>query len=97
MAFDKPHMEWLREHHPEVELHQPEHHRAVLFDRRMENSLAIGVEGAYLAGSRHVADLFNDSGMFGFDGVCRLMRLIEEAAEQETDLGQLINGYGLVV
>lgn len=97
MAFDKPHMEWLREHHPEVELHQPEHHRAVLFDRRMENSLAIGVEGAYLAGSRHVADLFNDSGMFGFDGVCRLMRLIEEAAEQETDLEQLINGYGLVV
>ena len=44
-----------------------------------------------------MADLFNDSGMFGFDGFCRLMRLIEEAAEQETDLEQLINGYGLVV
>ena len=76
---------------------QPEHHRAVLFDRRMENSLALGVEGAYLADSKYTADLFNDGGMFGYDGVIRLMRLLSEAAEQETDLEQLINGYGLVV
>ena len=97
MAFDRPHMEWLQEVHPEVELFQPEHHRAVLFDRRLEESLAIGVEGAYLAGSRHVADLFNDGGMFGYDAVCRLMELMEEAVGVETDLKQLINGYGLVV
>lgn len=97
MAFDRPHMEWLKERYPEVELCQPEHHQAVMFQRRMENSLAVGVEGAYLAGSRHVADLFNDSGMFGYDGVCRLMKLIEAAAERETDLKELINGYGLVV
>lgn len=97
MAFDRPHMDWLKEHCPEVEICQPEHHKAVMFQRRMEKSLAIGVEGAYIAGSKHVADLFNDSGMFGYDGVCRLMKLIEEAAKQETDLKQLINGYGLVV
>ena len=97
MAFDRPHMEWLMEHHPEVEIVQPEHHRAVLFDRRIENSLAIGVEGAYLAGSKYVADLFNDGGMFGYDGVCRLMSLMEAAAQQVADLEQLINGYGLVV
>lgn len=97
MAFDRSHMDWLKTFHPEVEVFQPEHHRAVLFDHRMEESLAIGVEGAYLAGSRHVADLFNDGGMFGYDGVCRLMKLIEEAAKTETDLKQLINGYGLVV
>lgn len=97
MAFDRPHMDWLKECHPEVTICQPEHHQAVMFQRRMENSLAIGVEGAYLAGSKHVADVFNDGGMFGYDGVCRLMKLIKEAAEQETDLKQLINGYGLVV
>lgn len=97
MPFDRTHMEWILKEHPEVEVFQPEHHRAVLFDRRIENSLALGVEGAYLAGSKHTADLFNDGGMFGYDGVIRLMRLLSEAAEQETDLEQLINGYGLVV
>jgi hypothetical protein len=97
MGFDRAHMEWLLKEHPQVEIFQPEHHRAVLFDRRLEKSLAIGVEGAYLAGSKHTADLFNDGGMFGYDGVCRLMALLKEAAKKETDLEELINGYGLVV
>ena len=55
------------------------------------------MEGAYLAGSRHVADLFNDAGMFGYDGIVRLMGLMEGAMEAEVDLEQMINGYGLVV
>ena len=97
MPFDREHMEWLVRNHPKVEICQPEHHRAVLFSRRLEYSLGIGVEGAYLAGSRHVADLFNDAGMFGYDGIVRLMGLMEGAMEAEVDLEQMINGYGLVV
>ncbi len=96
-SFDKEHLEWLLKEHPEVEFSQPEHHRAVLFDRRIEESLAIGVEGAYLSGSRYVADLFNDEGMFGYDGVKRLMRLLTEAVKVPTDLKALINDYGLVI
>ena len=96
-AFDREHLDWILKEHPQVEIFQPEHHRAVLFDRRLEESLAIGVEGSYLAGSRHTADLFNDGGMFGYDGICRLMELLMDAFRTETDLEQLINGYGLVV
>lgn len=97
MAFDRAHREWLIREHPEVELCLPEHHRAVLFDRRMEQSLAIGVEGAYLAGSRYFADLFNDGGMFGYGGLIRLMEILREAVQEPADLEQIINGYGLVV
>ena len=63
----------------------------------MPDSLAIGMEGAYLSGSRHVADLLADLGMFGYDGVCRLMEMMEQAALTETDLKKQINDYGLVV
>ena len=96
-SFDEKHREWVEQNHPEVEIFQTEHHRAVLFDRRMEDSLALGVEGAYLAGSWHVADLFNDGGMFGYDGIVRLMALLGEAAVNRIKLEELINNYGLVV
>jgi len=97
MAFDKIHKEWLEQYHPEVELCKPEEHRAVLFDRRAEDTLAVGVEGAYLAGSRYVANLFNDEAMFGYDGICRLMALLMDAVKHPVDLKALINDYGLVV
>lgn len=96
-GFDEPHLDWLKKYHPEVMLCQPEHHKAVLFDRRLEESLAIGVEGAYLSASKYVADLFNDGGMFGYDGVKRLMRLMVEAIKAPIDLEALINDYGLVI
>lgn len=96
-GFDRGHFEWLQEKHPEVEIYQTEHHNAVLFDRRKPESLAIGVEGAYLSGSKYVADLFNDNGMFGYDGVVRLMQLLVEAVKAPVDLEELINSYGLVV
>lgn len=97
VAFDKPHLKWLTQMHPEVEVHQPQHVDSVRFDRRMEESLAIGIDGAYLANSRYVADLFSDEGMFGYEGVCALMELLVEAVKEPCDLNALINGHGLVV
>lgn len=69
----------------------------MLFDRRLPESLALGVEGAYLAGSRYVADLFNDEGNFGYDGIVRLMKILAAGAAAPTDLEALIGSYGLVV
>ncbi len=96
-AIDRGNMVWLAAEHPEIEVFQPQHHKAVLFQRRLPGSIAIGVDGAYLAGSRYVVDLFNDQGMFGYYGVKKLMELIEEAAKAPVDLEGLINEYGLVV
>ncbi|MEM1484157.1 nitrogenase component 1 [Oscillospiraceae bacterium PP1C4] len=97
IPIDRENMEWLSANHPEVDVQQPQHHQAVLFDRRLKDSVAIGIDGAYLAGSRYVVDLFGDEGMFGFYGICKLMARLEQAVEAPADLEQLINGYGLVV
>ncbi len=95
--FDKEHMEWIEEHHPEVHIFNPVSYKVIRFDHRMEESLAIGVEGAYLSKSKYVADLFGDLGMFGYDALIRLMHLLEEGAEKPVDLKEMLDDYGLIV
>ena len=97
IPIDQENFAWLEREHPEVEVMQPKHHKAVLQDRRIPESISIGVDGAYLAGSRHVADLFADEGMYGYHGVELLMQKLEKAANETTDLKQMIEEYGLVV
>lgn len=97
IPIDRENLAWLESNRPDVELMQPQHHRVVRFDRRMGEALAIGIDGAYIAGARHVVDLFADGGLFGFHGLRTLMERIRAAAETETDLERLIDGYGLVV
>jgi hypothetical protein len=35
--------------------------------------------------------------MFGYDGVCRFMRLLADAKRSEYDLGTLMDEYGMVI
>ena len=97
IPIDQEHCDWLRETHPEVDIMQSQHHRAVLFDRRMPGSISVGADGAYLAGSRYAVNLFSDEGLFGYHGVQTLMELLEHALDAPVDLEQMIHEYGLVV
>ena len=60
-------------------------------------SIAIGVDGAYLAGSDYVVDHFADEGMFGYQGIELLMNKLEHVLEHKSDLKEMIHEYGLVV
>lgn len=97
IKIDRDNLEWLQENHPEVEVMQPKHHKAVLLDKRIPESIAIGVDGAYLAGSEYVVDLFADEGMYGYHGVQCLMEKLEHALDEKADLENMIHEYGLVV
>ena len=97
IPIDRENLDWLEGNRPDVELVQPQHHRAVRFEGRLAEALAIGVDGAYLAGAGHVVDLFADGALFGFHGLRVLMERMRAAAEAETDLERLIESYGLVV
>ena len=61
------------------------------------DTLAIGSEVAYYAGSRHLLDLASDEGMYGYDGLIRLMRGLRESAAEEADLRASIEAYGGIV
>lgn len=97
IGIDKESYQWLVSEHPEVEIVQSQHHRMVLRENQMLESIAIGVDGAYLAGSRYVADLFDDEGVYGYQGVQCLMEKLEHALDKPVDLETMIHEYGLVV
>lgn len=97
VGIDKANFEWMTKEHPEVEVIQSQHHNTVLREGQMPESIAVGVDGAYLAGSKYVVDLFDDEGMYGYHGVQRIMEKLEHALDKEVDLENMIHEYGLVV
>lgn len=97
IGIDKADYEWIIQEHSEIEIVQSHHHKVVLRENQIPESIAIGVDGAYLAGSKYVVDLFDDEGVYGYYGVRCLMEKLEHALEQQVDLETMIHEYGLVV
>ncbi|MDR0615913.1 MAG: nitrogenase component 1 [Synergistaceae bacterium] len=97
LEIDRESFEWLMENAGGVEIIQPEHHNSVRFANRLEDSLAIGLDGAYLSGSKYLLDMIDDGGMWGYHGVKTLMERITAAVSREADLKAVIDSYGLVV
>ncbi len=88
---------WLSENAPGIKILQPEHPRAPVVRKQERECLAIGFEGAYLSGARHVVNLANDETLYGYHGIEKLMDMMVCATRSKTDLLSLINQYGLVI
>lgn len=97
IGIDRADSQWLATEHPEIEVLQSQHHNTVMRENQIEESIAVGVDGAYLAGSKYVADIFDDEGIYGYYGVESLMEKLEHALDCEVDLETMIHEYGLVV
>jgi hypothetical protein len=95
--IDRENLDWLLERAPGVDIVQPEHHNAVRFERRMEESLAIGMSGAYLTGSAYLLDMIDDGGLYGYHGIKTLAERMTAAAGHKADVRAVIESYGLVV
>lgn len=65
--------------------------------KEKDDSISIGMEAAYVSGSKHVVPVFQDEKMYGFYGVCLLMEQLIHCIQEETDLEQVIRQAGLVV
>lgn len=65
--------------------------------KEKDDSISIGMEAAYVSGSKHVVSVFQDEKMYGFYGICLLMEQLVNCVKEETDLEQVISQAGLVV
>lgn len=61
------------------------------------DTVAIGLEAAYISGSRYVLPLFQDEEMYGFSATEQLMKKLCAAVEKPADLEKLVEQSGLVV
>ena len=75
----------------------PQHPKTMLRGENLCETFAIGFEGAYIMQCRYVLNLFSDEGMFGYDGVIRLMQMMQDAYKNPVSLQELLDNYGLVV
>lgn len=87
---------WLKEK-TDIEIIKINRHDIVNIWKEKEDSIAIGLEAAYVSGSKHVVSVFQDEKMYGYRGVCLLMEKLISCILEEADLEQVIEEAGLVV
>jgi hypothetical protein len=96
LPFDRVAYEWVS-NRGDIKIIPAQAPTTIQFKDRLPGAVCIGYDAAYIAGSKHIADLSGDHGMFGYHGIRRLMDMLVHAKKNEFDLHQLIMDYGLVI
>lgn len=95
-AMEEDSCRWLKEHTSIQFVNHTKHNAPVERQSRPE-LLAVGFECGYYFGSHHVVELLDDEELFGFHGFCALLEKMCAAARAQSDLDDILKGYGLVV
>ncbi|MFA6940127.1 MAG: nitrogenase component 1 [Clostridiaceae bacterium] len=87
---------WLKENSPIMKLYSTVHVKMRFLSQNSHKKLlAIGQKAAYFTGTSYFVNIVEGGGMYGFDGIYRLMQLMEEAFLREKDTKSLIQVKGL--
>lgn len=87
---------WLKEHAPFMKLYPTIQVKMRFFPRNSDKKLlAIGQKAAYFTGTSYFVNIVEGGGMYGFDGICSLMKLMDKAYLSEKDIKGLIQVKGL--
>lgn len=82
---------------PDIQIVNPIHHNAVKFGHEGDHHLCIGFDCGYMTGSKKVANLMQDEGLYGYDGICRLMDMLVEAYHRDADVKTMIKEAKLII
>ncbi|MEG1537324.1 MAG: nitrogenase component 1 [Clostridiales bacterium] len=92
---------WLQAHHSELEISATVHHQLGGLPRKTGavlsgKLLAIDQKAAYFSGTKHFVNLVEGGGLWGFDGIIALARLMIDAVGREQDTKEIIQikGWG---
>lgn len=85
---------WLQENAPNLRLTATVQ-VGMRVQPRENPGLALGQKAAWFTGTRHFVNLVEGGGLYGFDGICRLAKLMEEAIAEEKDTEDLVPRKGL--
>ena len=89
--------DWLKIHHPDLELCATIQAKMRVLPRHTEEKvLAIGQKAAWFSGSSYFVNMVQGGGLWGFDGIRRTLELMTEAFLEEKDPEDLIirKGWG---
>lgn len=87
---------WLKENSPNLKLYSTVQVKMRFLSQNSgKKLLAIGQKAAYFTGTGYFVNIVEGGGMYGFDGICHLMDIMEEAFLKEKDTKSLIQIKGL--
>lgn len=88
---------WLRDNCPDTVLH-PTNRAAMRYEKDINSdALALGQKAACFMGTDNFVNIAECGGFFGFDGVVQIMKLMQEAFEEEKDRREVIQKKGTKV
>ena len=87
----------LAEISPHTLVESPLNHDAVKFPFEGREYLCIGFDCGYMTGSKKVLNIMEDEGLYGYDGICRLMSMLIEAYNGTADVQNMIKEAGLII
>ena len=96
-AFEKDSYEWLVANAPQVEMIPAADHNRINRVEEEQDCMAIGYNAAYILKAKNVVDLIQDEGMFGYNGIVKLMEKMTKAYVEPMALKEIIDREGLVV
>lgn len=96
-AFEKADREWVLENYPDIHVVNAAHPELVKYELRGKDCICVGFDVGYMTMSEHTSSLMEDQGLFGFDGIVRLMKEIEEVALTKKDLWTEIREAKLII
>jgi hypothetical protein len=96
LSEDQEDLDWLKQHAPEIVFHSTSGYACRMEEniKRMEPGrkiLALGQKAAYFTGTAHFVNMLECNGLWGFHGIVRLMELMMEAYEQESNVPEIIS------
>lgn len=77
--------DWLAENCPHIQIVRTGSYETILGYGFAKECLTIGFDSAYLLTARHMVDIQHDESFFGFYGIQKLLRLMREASDRETN------------
>lgn len=96
-GHEKANHEGLLKLAPNVLVENPVSHYAVTFPHEGEPYLCVGFDCGYMTGSKKVVNLMQDEGLYGYDGICRLMDMVKEAYHADADVYTMIKEAKLII
>jgi len=92
---DKNAFDWLKENYPKLKIYSTLNPVSQVLPHRQENVVAIGQKATFFAHTRNFVNLVEGAELWGYDGVCSIMRDLREAAANEKDINLIqIKGWG---
>lgn len=87
---DEEALAWLQKNKPELPVQSAVNFQCRFVPRAAQNVIAVGQKAAYFNGTNHFVNIIENGNLWGFDGICRLAALMEEAALHEKDMRSVI-------